>query len=158
MENITWNFILDNSNLFLVVIDNYLKIRLINKPLYEILGFRKENDIIKKNWLSFINTDEKMKTSNIYTKLLSYDNDISDNNYKELINNIILPNNDIIKVKWYNLKINETLILSIGFKYTEINFTNEINDIDSFRNYYQNIIHKNQMIIKSYQDSIDFQI
>ena len=156
-ENVSWDFIMHQSNLFLIVVDNYLKIHLINVPLCKILGFKKEHDLIGKDWLDFINPNEKIITQNIYTKLLSNDN-TSDNNPIELMNNIILPNKDIISIKWSNIKIKENLIFSFGFKNKKICDKDKINDVDTFRQYYQNMIHKDRMLIKSYQDVFDVHV
>jgi len=153
-ENVSWDFILHQSQLFLIVIDNYLKIHLINIPLCKILGFKTEHDLIGKDWLKFIKPDEKKITQNIYTKLLSC-NDFSNNNYVELTNNIILPNKDIISIKWINVIIKENLIFSFGFKNKEIDDKDEIDDINSFRQYYQNILQKDRLMIQSYQDTFN---
>lgn len=156
-ENISWDFIMHQSNLFLIVVDNYLKIHLINAPLCKILGFKKNQDLIGKNWLKFINSNEKMITQNIYTKLLSYDN-LSNGNPIELINKIRLPNKDLISIKWSNIKIKKNLIFSFGFRNKKIGNRDKIDDVDSFRQYYQNVIQNDRMLIKSYQDTFNWHL
>lgn len=141
---------LNYANIFIVLLDSTMHIKLANWSLATKLGFETEKDIIGKCWLDYIKPAEKKYIKNIHKALIS--NDEKSNQYTEITNDIILKNNETLLVKWFNIPINGqyNLTFSIGiqrcvtFEETE----------DAIRAYYRDIIDQDKTMIESIRESL----
>lgn len=149
IHKIIWDDIINNMDLFLVIINKELKINLINLSLSSILGFKNIQKPIGKYWLDFIQPSERLVAKNLYNELLF--NKKREHNSLELMNNIILSTGEIT-VKWINTSLRSNMILSFGILKDKPKLNYDYTDIDSFRNYHEDVIQKDQMLIKSYRN------
>ena len=71
--------------------------------------------------------------------------------YKEITTEILLPNNESLTVKWFNIHINGEfqLTLSVGIQRC---IPSEESD-DSIRSYYRDIINQDATMIKSIRET-----
>jgi len=143
--------LLNYSNLYVVVLDaNNFKIKVINYALSQSLGYENESQFIDKNWLDYIPDYEKDNVKRIMYHIRE-----KQEKYLEFLNDIIClnkENNEIISVKWFNSYINHTsnLIFSIGVPITKDPAF--LNDIDSLRAYYRDVIVRDREMIKSLKE------
>lgn len=153
-DNITWVDIINDTKLFMLVLNKKLNVNLINLSLASLLGFKNIQEPIGKYWLDFIKFDEKIMTKIIYNKIC---NKKKENSSIEITNHIIVSNKEV-SIKWINTCIDSNMILSLGIFKDIIKIekdNNKITDINSFRNYYNNIIQKDRMMIKTYQNEFN---
>ena len=138
------------NNLFLVILDSSMIVKLANWSLATTLGFENEKEIIGHCWLDFIKTEEKDMIKNIHN--LVTNNHEKANEYREVTNDIVLPFGETMVVKWFNIKINNNLNLtiSIGIK---CNYDYEESE-ESVRSYYRDVIEKDKTMIKSFRETI----
>ena len=152
IDNIFWDDIINSIDLCVLIINKELKINLINLSLSSLIGFKNIQEPIGKNWLDFIKPSEKLITKNVYNELLYTGK--NKNNPVEIMNNIITSTGDIT-IKWINTRIQSNMVLSFGILRNIVKLkkeNNKITDINNFRNYYEDVIQKDRMIIKSYQN------
>jgi len=148
LKKALWD-ILNYANLFLVLLDHNMNVQLVNWSLATKLGFEDEKAMIGKCWLDFIKPEEKTMIKTIYNKIA--DDEKNAEEYREITSEIVLPNEDNLVVKWFNIRINEDFntTLSIGVqRCIPIEETE-----DSIRSYYRDIIDKDKTMIKSIREA-----
>jgi len=150
LKKAIWDM-LNYSNLFVVILDEKLNIKLCNYNLARVLGFKSEEEILEKCWLDFIpeNNREIVKQIHGLVKICA---ERDDEKYKEVINDILLPNGETMLVRWFNMCINHNynMTFSIGVEQaTDTKSTDE-----SVRAYYKGIIEKDRTMINSLRDLV----
>lgn len=150
MRNALWDM-LNYANLFVIVLDQDMKIKLANFSLATTLGFKNESDIVDHDWLEFIPEAEHdlIKT---YHSLLCNNTDLTSMN-REFFNCIKTLNGSEIHVKWFNTRINSNYnwTFSIGIPRSNEKFENTE---DSIRAYYRDIIDQDKTMIEALRDTI----
>lgn len=112
--------LLESGNIFSIILDNKGNIQFCNKFFRDSLGYNDE-DIINKNWFeNFIPNENKEFEIQLYNNGI-----ISKNVIKQIQNEIIKKNSQIIHVIWYNILLfsekNECIgMASIGVDITKI--------------------------------------
>jgi hypothetical protein len=140
-----WDLI-NYSNLYVVVLDGQLFIKLINYRLAKAIGFNNENEPVGKCWLDFIEEPKRPVIKYIHRKVLE-----GDSQYNEALTDLVALN-EHIQVRWFNTKLNNSdLTFSIGIPLQPI--TPE-DGIDSIRSYFRDVIKKDRTMIKSLQDVV----
>lgn len=140
---------LNYANMFVVILDSRMIIKLINYSLSISLGFKDEIEPIGRCWLDFIPDDSKNLIKIAHNKLV-FNRDVK--NYREVINEIIGIDNKINLVKWFNIPINSIYNLTLSFGLSLDNKP-EVTE-ESIRSYYTNIIEKDKTMIQSLRDSL----
>lgn len=147
LKKAIWDM-LNYSNIYAVLLDSKMIVRLINWSLATDLGFESEKEVIGKYWLDFVPSEYKnlIKFSH---KKLAFDHDKKE--CKEVTNDIILKDNKLVTVKWFNVPINSNynMTFSMGLK---IDCTETISSEESIRAYYRDIIQKDRTMIESLRD------
>ncbi len=142
--------LLNYSNMYVVVLDGAdFKIKMANYALSQSLGYEDEGQLIDKNWLDHIPDYEKENVRRVLNHIID-----KQEKYLEFLNDITLTRkgDTIVSVKWFNSYINHTtnLIFSIGIPITQS--PSHLDDIDSLRAYYKDIILKDREMIKSLKE------
>lgn len=142
-----WNM-LNYANMFVLVLDEYMKIKFINWSLSKALGFDNEEQAIGKCWLDFVSEKSKPLFSNTHS-IISKD---KSEEVRECTNNIIKFDGSDLQVKWFNIHINNDYnwTFSIGLM---VKVTPKITE-ESVRNYYKDIIEQDRTMIRSMRDTI----
>jgi len=146
IEHALWD-LFNYSSLYVIALDSDFKIQLCSYALAKILGYDTEDEILGKNFLRFILPE--------MTELISYvGNEVLKNNdcYNEFTNEIVSINGDIVKVKWFNSKINGNInwLFSIG-----IPLTKEVtiqDNIETIRAYYKNVLEKDKTMFQAIKE------
>jgi PAS domain-containing protein len=149
LKKAIWD-ILNYSNMYVLLLDSELCVRLINWNLATTLGYKGEKEVLGKCWLDFIPpTDRNLfKISHHY---LVYGEKDTANNCREVINDVKKLDGELITIKWFNIPINSIyhMIFSMGIPVT-IN-KDDISE-DSIRTYYNDIIRQDRTMIESLRD------
>jgi len=150
MRNAFWDM-LNYANMFVVVLDSEMNIKLANWSLATTLGFKNEDEIIGRYWLDFIPDEEKTIILE-YHKLLSQSTDLRSID-REFFNCISSKDGANINVKWFNTKINSNYnwTFSIGIPREYKNFENTE---ESIRAYYRDIVDQDKTMIEALRDTI----
>ena len=138
--------ILNNSNVYIVVLDRTINIRFINAPLANRLGFENIDELIGRCWLDFIpeKIHETLKTVHAY---IFYN---SEDDYREYTNEILPLDKISLKVKWYNTVINHKTFWTFSFGLPLNN--SEIQSKASIRADFKNMIESDKTVIKSLKE------
>ena len=141
--------ILNYCNMYVLLLDNKLNIKLMNWSLATKLGFQDEKEAIGRCWLDFIPDDLKKHIQMIH-HIIAYTDE--KDKYREVTNDIKCLNGDIITVRWFNVNINSSfnMTLSAGLLLEK----NKDDSIESVRSYYRDIIQKDRTLIKSLRDIV----
>lgn len=152
LKKAIWD-LLNYSNVFLLLLDSKMTVKLSNWSLAKTLGFDKEKDLIGKCWLEFIpeHIDERIKM--IYHSI-SFDPPSEDHKYREMTHDVKTLNNKTITIKWFNTQVNHEshMTMSMGLKLTDN--LNMFESEDSIRAYYHDIIKKDRTMITSLKDVV----
>jgi len=150
LKKAIWD-ILNYTNMFVLLLDREMNIKLINWNLATTLGFENEKEPLGRCWLDFINPDDHTEAKIIHSGLVRL---LSDRrkNLRETIMDIVTNNQTIISVKWYNTVINSgfNMVFSFGVKRSSLNEETE----ESIRSYYRDIIEKDRTMITSMKDIV----
>ena len=141
-----WKF-LDYSNLFIVMLDKELNIKIANYHLSKILGFEDEDKICNLNWSKFLKPNDIDLIKHIHSEIL-----LGSKLYNEFTNDIIDKDNKLITVKWFNVLINHgfNCTFSIGIPLTKKPTIDE--DIDSIRAYFKDILEQDKTTINAMKE------
>ena len=145
-KNITQNY-LDIAEVIFLVLDENMKVKLINKKGCDILGYS-ENEIKGKNWFdNFIPRGDRNRIKDSFGKIISGEN----KKYENSENKIITKSGDEKIISWHNTIVKDDTgkikgTLSSGFDETERKRAEE--ELAETRNHLENIInHTNVSII-----------
>jgi PAS domain S-box-containing protein len=148
LRSIIFNM-LNYTNMYILVLDQQMLIKFINNSLANDLGYDKFDDLLGKCWLDFIDENDKETIKIMHTSIANgYENWET---YKEFQNEINGKDGEKINVCWFNSHINTDYnwTFSFGIK-KEI----ETHSMDSIRDYYQDIISKDRVMISAMRDVI----
>jgi hypothetical protein len=150
LKNIIFNM-LNFTNIYTLVLDKSMKIKFANNSLAKDLGFDTYKELLGRYWLEFISEKEKENVREIHS-IISNNNNGWEKEYKECRNNIISKTGEMYSIYWFNSYINSEyrLTLSFGIKKEQVYYTT----IDSVRNYYQEIINRDRVMINSIRNLI----
>lgn len=145
-EKSIWE-IINFSTFFCLILDTKLNIKLINKKLAQTLGYKDEIELVGENWGKFIVKEEIAMIEHINKETIQ-----GDTKYRENTNLIQTVDGVLINVKWFNSTLNHGLnySFSIGIP-LETDFNSEDN-VDSIRNYFNDLLEKDKNIIKQLVD------
>jgi len=140
--------ILDYTNMFVIMLDKDLDIKIVNFHLAKILGYENPDDLIGLNWANFLRPSDKDLIGHVCEEIIVNKNKC----YKEFTNDILDKDNKTITVKWFNTLINSEFncVFSIGLPLTKEPTLDE--DIDSLRSYFRDILEKDKTTINAMKE------
>ena len=139
--------LLDYSNMFVVMLDQNLKIKIINYHLSKTLGYDNPSDLVKKDWKDFLRISDHELVQHVCNEIIK-----GNQSYKEFTNDIIDINKKSITVKWFNTYINHDFncVFAIGLPLTKEPSIDE--DIDSLRAYFRDILEQDKTVINAMKE------
>jgi PAS domain-containing protein len=150
LKKAIWDM-LNYANMFVLILDKNLIIKLCNWSLATTIGFKDESEIIEKCWLDFIPPRNVELVKQIHSMVKTCEEQ-KEEKYKEVVNDILLLNGETRLVRWFNMCINHSynMTFSIGImQQTQAQATDE-----SIRAYYKGVIEKDRTMIYSLRDFI----
>lgn len=154
LKKAIWDM-LNHAQMYVLILDSNMIIRLINWSLATDLGFHNEREVIGKCWTEFL--PEKNKNQVIAAHMnIAYRKD-KNKYYREFTNDIETITKDLITVKWFNVAINSgyNMTFSMGLKVSNVDLDTSISiSEDSIRSYYRDIIQKDRTMIQSLKDVV----
>lgn len=147
LQKAIWDM-LNYANMYVVLLDSELNIRLINFSLATKLGFKDEKEPVGVCWLEFIKPEERLKIKTVHKNITEE----KDSKFMEYKNDIITKAGENLSVKWFNVPINSDYHMTFSFglpKSTPLEITE-----DSIRSYYRDIIEKDKTMIKTLKQTV----
>lgn len=143
----------DYTNIYLLILDEDMKIKLCSYKLWKDLGFNAEAEIIGLNWNQFTPKKDLDRLHDIHFNVIN-DTSQYQNSLREVTNKILTTKNTTITVKWFNSRIanSHTYAFSIGIPYNR-NVT-EADEIESIRAYWKHIVDQDQTTLKALKSSM----
>jgi len=141
LKKAIWDM-LNYSNMYFLVLDKHMNIKLINHRLAKILGFDSEKKAVGESWIQFIQDKDKKHVKACHNKIVNI-NDTD--HFNEMVNEIISKDNDITLVRWFNIAINSkyNVVMSFGLPRT---INKDVTD-ESIRMYYTDVLEKDKTMI-----------
>lgn len=140
-----WDLI-NYSNLYVVVLDGGLFIKLINYRLARAIGFENEEAPVGKCWLDFIEEAKRPVIKYIHKKVLE-----GDPHYTEALTDLVALDENI-QVRWFNTRLDDSdLTFSIGIPLYPVS---PEDGIESIRSYFRDVIKKDRTMIQSLKDVV----
>jgi len=136
---------LNYANMFVLLLDENMNIKLLNWSLATKLGFKNEVEPLGRCWLDFL-PDEDKEWIKVIHHHVTYTTAEAEK-YKEVINDIVTLSGEVVKVKWFNALINHNynFTFSMGiYKEPDTKITEE-----SIRTFYRDVIEKDKVMIKA---------
>lgn len=150
LKKAIWD-IMNYANMYVMLLDSKMIIRLANWSLATDLGFKEEKELVGHCFLDFIIQQEKEFISKAHHEL-AFNHEKE--KYKELTINIQSIDKKIITGKWFNTLVNSgyNMTFSMGVKNTPLETTSVSEDY--VRSYYRDIIQKDRTMIQSLKDVV----
>lgn len=151
-QKAVWDM-LNYANMFVLILDEQMNIKLMNWSLATKLGFENENEPLGRCWVEFLPpTDVEWLKAVHYA--ITYSTKEAEK-YREVINEIVSIDGTKIKVKWFNAIINHNynFTFSMGI-YDEVEKRTEVSE-DSIRAFYRDVIEKDRVMIKGLKDMLN---
>lgn len=151
-QKAVWDM-LNYANMFVLLLDEQMNIKLINWSLATALGFKNENEPIGRCWLDFLPPKDKEWIKTIHYAVTYSTQEAK--KYREVSNNIVALDGTIIRAKWFNAMINHNynFTFSMGI-YEEPQLKTEVTE-DSIRAFYRDVIEKDKVMIKALKDMLN---
>jgi len=148
LRNIIFNM-LNFTNMYVLVLDEAMVIKFANMSLAIDLGLESYNDLVGHCWLDFITDEESNLVTNIHAAVA---NGVENwEKYREFQNKICGKKGNI-DVHWFNSHINTEYNWTFSFGIQK-KVVKKVT-MDTVRNYYQDIISKDRVMINSMRDVI----
>lgn len=143
----------DYTNIYLLILDENMVIKLCSYKLWKDLGYNSETEIIGKDWKTFLPEKEKIKLEFAHKNVIE-DTEDYQNSLREITNKIITKKGTTITVKWFNSRIANSHIysFSIGLPYNRT--ITEADEIESIRAYWKYVVDKDETTLMALKNSI----
>lgn len=154
LKKAIWD-IINYAQMYVVILDKHMIIRLINHSLAKELGFENERDVIGKCWKEFVPDNQQMQVMSVHYTLANEPENYK--KYSEFVNDIKTPSGEVITIKWFNVPINGgyNMTYSMGLKIDPDKKAAVVKiSEDSVRTYYRDIIEKDRTMIQSLRDVV----
>lgn len=150
LKKAIWDM-LNYANMFVLILDKEMTIKLCNWSLATTLGFKDESEILEKCWLDFIPQQNRDLVKQIHN-MVKICEEQKDEKYKEVVNDILLPNGKTLLVRWFNMCINHSYNMTFSIGITQMVQAQATDE--SIRAYYMGVIEKDRTMIHSLRDFI----
>jgi len=144
--------LINYSNLYVLILDSKMKIKLCSSLLAKDLGYDDSSDLRDKCWMDFIPYELKENIYNVFDNIMGRVEVVDD--FREVTNPVIPKTGEKIIVKWFNTKITngDNYAFSIGIPISKP-ITKE-DSITSIRSYWSDIIESDRTTIDSLKNIV----
>lgn len=139
---------LNYANMYLVVLDEKMHVKIMNWSLATKLGFKNEFEPLGRCWLDFINPKEHMWIRAVHDNLLRHTEDSK--KYREVTNTIYTLDKKPIMVKWFNAIINSGMNFTFSFGLNR-DAPNQVTE-ESVRAYYRDVLDSDRTMISALKE------
>jgi PAS domain S-box-containing protein len=141
------------TNIYMVILDEDMKIKLCSYLLAKDLGYKKESELVGKSWKQFVLKDNNQQIDIIHKNVLE-DSKQYQNSMREITNKIKTKRDTTIEVKWFNSRIDNsnTYTFSIGIPYNREVTASD--NIETIRAYWKHVIDKNDITLSALKSRI----
>jgi len=149
LKKAIWDM-LNYANVYVLLLDKNLIIRLINYSLARDLGYKNEKVAIGHCWLDHVPPSSLTIVRLAHRELIYGKDKVK---YREVTNDLKMRDSTLSSTKWFNIPINSkyNMTFSVGIKLTSPEDYMRISE-DSIRSYYKDIIEKDRSMIKSLRE------
>lgn len=143
----------DYTNIYLLILDENMIVKLCSYKLWKDLGFNSEKEIIGKDWKEFIPISDKSKLKKAHKNIID-DTMEYQNSMREVTNKIITKRKTPITVKWFNSRIgnSQTYSFSIGMPYNRT--ITEADEIESIRAYWKYVVDQDETTLDALRSNV----
>jgi len=143
----------DYTNIYLLILDCNMKIKMCSYKLGTDLGFDHETEIIGLSWKQFIKEKDITKIENVLKNVVD-DTKKYQKFLREVTNKIVTRSGTTINVKWFNSRIKngQVYTFSIGIPYNRK--VTPLDDIDSIRSYWKHVLDKDETTLKALRNVV----
>jgi len=138
---------LNYANMFVLILDDKMKIKFINYSLATELGFKDELEPLGMCWLDFVPLESHELVKIVHSVVSTTDDR---EKYKEVSSDIFTKEQKVIAVKWFNIRINHIYNWTFSFGINQTK-TLEITE-DSIRAYWEDRVLRDTTMIQSMRD------
>ena len=143
----------DYTNIYMIILDPNMKIKLCSYKLANDLGYNKESDLIGKSWNQFLKEKDQTRIK------LVHDNTVNNTEkyqkfLREVTNKIVTKEGSTITTKWFNSRIQNgnTYTFSIGIPYNRK--VTPADDIESIRSYWKHVLDRDETTLKALKNVV----
>jgi len=143
----------DYTNIYLLILDPDMKIKMCSYKLGTDLGFNHESEMIGLSWKTFIKEKDQNKLKIVFQNVVD-DTEKYQKFLREVTNKIITKSGSTISVKWFNSRIRNGKVytFSIGIPYNRKVTSSD--DIDSIRSYWKHVLDRDETTLKALKNVI----
>jgi PAS domain-containing protein len=151
-QKAVWDM-LNYANMFVLLLDDEMNIKLINWSLATVLGFKNENEPIGRCWVDFLKPKDVEWIKAVHHSI-TYSTEEAEK-YREVTNEVIALDGTKIRIKWFNAMINHNynFTFSMGV-YDEAEMKTEITE-DSIRAFYRDVIEQDKVMITALKSNLN---
>jgi len=152
LQKTVWDM-LNYANMFVLVLDSEMTIKLVNWSLATRLGFKHESEPLGRCWLDFLEPKDIEWLKAVH-HAVTYSTKEAEK-YREVINIVVALDGTKLKIKWFNAMINHNynFTFSLGI-FEEAELKTEVTE-DSIRAFYRDVIEKDKVMIKGLKDMLN---
>jgi len=143
----------DYTNIYLIILDEDMVVKLCSFKLWKDLGFNSEREIIGLSWKDFIPPKDLKKMEATHKNVIN-DTKEYQHSLREITNKILTKHKSTITVKWFNSRIanSHNYSFSIGIPYNRT--ITEADEIESIRAYWKYVVDKDETTLMALRSSI----
>jgi PAS domain S-box-containing protein len=101
------------ANMYVLVLDENMKIKFINSGLVEELGYDDHDNLIGQCWLDYIDERDRDLLKVIHHTIVT--NDETPEKYREIVGTFKSKTGKVSEVRWFNARINHIYNWSLSF-------------------------------------------
>jgi len=143
----------DYTNIYLLILDCDMKIKMCSYKLGKDLGFKHEEEMIGLPWKQFLKEKDQTKIKTVFNNVVN-DTEKYQKFLREVTNKIITKTGSTISVKWFNSRIRNGNIytFSIGIPYNRK--VTPADDIESIRSYWKHVLDKDETTLRALKEVV----
>lgn len=143
----------DYTNIYLLILDEKMIVKLCSYKLWKDLGYNAENEIIGLDWREFLPKKDIQKMESAHKNVIE-DSPEYQKTLREVTNKILTKEGSTITVKWFNSRIanSHTYSFSIGIPYNRT--ITEADEIESIRAYWKYVVDKDETTLMALRSSV----
>jgi hypothetical protein len=144
---------LNYANMYVLLLDNEMRIKLINYSLAKKMGFNNEDEPLNKCWIDFLEPKDREWIKAIHHSITFSTKEAR--KYREVYNHIVGLDGSKFEVKWFNAMINHNYEFSFSMGIpVEEEHSAEMTE-ESIRSFYRDVIEKDKVMIRALKDMMN---
>jgi len=143
----------DYSNIYMVILDVNMNIKLCSYLLAKDLGYETENEMIGLSWKQFLIESDRRYIDNFHKEILKNSQTFK-KSLREVVTTLLTKSKHKISVKWFNSRIDNshTYTFSIGIPIDK-KITPQ-DGIDSIRAYWRDVLEKDATTLTALKSTL----